>query len=76
LQIFAAVWAIIEVPEYFLFYQIAALTFSVVIWSAGRLGQVVGFRIRSSTSSIPVTQRGISDAAIDGSVHRDVSGAR
>jgi hypothetical protein len=46
LHVAAAVLALIDMPYLFLFSQLLALMFSVVVWPAGRLGQMIGSTIR------------------------------
>src|SRR5262245_20082936 len=43
----AALGALIMDPREFLLFQLMALVFSVVMWPAGRLGQMIGWAIRS-----------------------------
>ena len=48
LHVAAALWAFIEDPrELLLLLQLFSLVFSVVIWPAGRLGQMIGGALRS-----------------------------
>lgn len=43
----AALWALIEDPREFLLFQLVALMFTVLIWPAGRLGQMIGWALRN-----------------------------
>jgi len=52
LHVVAAILAVMA-PEGFLLFQLAALTFSVVIWAAGRVGQVIGWRFRRWSATAP-----------------------
>lgn len=54
LHIIAAIWALIADPRDFLLFQLAALMFAVVVWIAGRLGQLIG-RVFQSRDPQPVT---------------------
>ena len=47
LHVAAALWALIDDPREFLLFQLVTLMFTVVIWPAGRLGQVIGWALRS-----------------------------
>lgn len=47
LHVAAAILALLDMPYLFLVYQLVALTFAVVAWPAGRLGQAIGSAIRA-----------------------------
>lgn len=50
LHVAAAVFALAVAVDEFLLLQLIALVFTVVMWPAGRLGQVVGCAIREAQS--------------------------
>ena len=48
LHVAAAVMALDDLPYFFLGYQLVALVFAVVVWPAGRLGQLIGSAFHAS----------------------------
>jgi len=52
-HVVAAVLAMISVPYLFLWYQLVALLYSVVVWPSGRLGQLIGSGIRGKSPTLP-----------------------
>jgi hypothetical protein len=69
LHVAAGILAVVNSHSEFLLLQLLALLFSVVVWPAGRLGQMIGWALRSRSSELTASRQEVEkrDNAKDGS---------
>jgi hypothetical protein len=69
LHVAAGILAMVNSPSEFLLLQLLALLFSVVVWPAGRLGQMIGWTLRSRNPELAASKQEVqlTNNAKDGS---------
>jgi hypothetical protein len=68
LHVVAGIWAMVASPSEFLLLQLLALLFTVVVWPAGRLGQMIGWALRNRKPEMEASNQyqQLTDNAKDG----------